>query len=68
MIGLSADARLLAAWYGADGKMLGIASRGGSAYRRGESVAFGADAATVRLMIVDKDTFRPLCGAVAITR
>ncbi len=63
VFGLSADARLFAAWYGADGRMLGIAPRSGSVDCWGASVAIGANAARFKLMIADAATFAPLCAA-----
>ncbi len=68
VFGIPADALLLTAWYDAEGRMLSTGFRSGSVDRWRDSFAFDESAAKVKLMQVDKVTFRPLCAAVELTR
>ena len=61
-IGLPADARLFAAWYGPEGGVLDIASRSGGVDSWGCSAAIGTNAARVKLLILDAVTCAQLCA------
>ena len=56
-------AKLLAAWYDSDGKLLGSASASPAAGDSTGKLTVGAGAAKYRLMLVDGSTFAPLCPA-----
>ena len=60
---LPADAQLIAARYDENGKLLGTQLRTGGADRWCVGVTIDANAATYKLMLVDKTTWAPLCPA-----
>ncbi len=63
LAGVPAGAKVVAAWYNASGKMLGMASASPTKGNSTGTLTVGTGAATYKLMLVDGATFAPLCEA-----